>query len=220
MIEPVHWNAEEKTLRVLDQTLLPQEETYFVCADTACLYDAIKRLAIRGAPLIGISAAYGMVIAAHHEYKDDDASGLGSFLESKASYLISCRPTAVNLAWAVRRMLAIARSLGPAVAPGAGPDARASAVARLEAEAVEIHAEDARMCARMGELGRGLPGMAMTMTTEGQGQGQGEGKKMGILTHCNAGSLATGGIGTATALIYAKVCVWCGVAMQLRDGER
>ena len=155
----IEWIGEaDGHLRLIDQTLLPGELAFLDCRDVAAVWGAIKRLSVRGAPAIGITAAYGCVIGAQW----------GEF-EKAAEYLATSRPTAVNLFWAINRM----RRLGT-------EDAGA-----LLGEARRIHEEDEAMCAAMGEHGAGL------IPAGG-----------GVLTHCNAGALATGGIGTATAPMY------------------
>lgn len=146
-------------LRLIDQTRLPAQEVDLDCYDVKDVWHAIKRLSVRGAPAIGIAAAYGCVLAARE----------GS-LASGAEYLASSRPTAVNLFWAIDRM----KSLGT------------DNLDLLLAEARRIHEEDAQMCQSIGL--HGLP-----LIREGAA----------VLTHCNAGALATGGIGTATAPMYA-----------------
>ncbi|MCE9584490.1 MAG: S-methyl-5-thioribose-1-phosphate isomerase [Planctomycetes bacterium] len=147
-------------LKVLDQTELPARVRWRSCRHPRIVFDAIRRLQVRGAPLIGIAAAYGMVLAAR------GCRTLKQFARAGAR-LIAARPTAVNLAWAVRRMLAL-QTL----------DRR-----RLLSEALLIHAEDRSACQRIGKHAYFL-------------------LKEPVLTHCNAGSLATGGSGTALAGIY------------------
>jgi methylthioribose-1-phosphate isomerase len=140
-------------LRMLDQTLLPGEARYIETRDWRDVAGAIRRLAVRGAPLIGIAAAYGVALAAR---SGDDVS-------AAAEALAATRPTAVNLRWAIERALA------------AGD---------IEAEAARIHAEQLASDERIGALGAALlPSGAM------------------VLTHCNTGTLATGGIGTALGVI-------------------
>jgi methylthioribose-1-phosphate isomerase len=145
-------------LRLIEQSVLPESLEYVDCRDVESVWQAIKRLAVRGAPAIGVAAAYGCVIGAQQ----------GTF-EASADYLATSRPTAVNLFWAIERM----KSLGT------------EDVEALLAEAKAIHAEDTAMCRAIGEHGAALiqPGDA-------------------VLTHCNAGALATAGIGTATAPMY------------------
>ncbi|MBI1373463.1 MAG: S-methyl-5-thioribose-1-phosphate isomerase [Phycisphaera sp.] len=156
----IEWvgDAASGHLRLIDQTKLPGALEYLDCQDVGSVWHAIKRLSVRGAPAIGVSAAYGCVIGAQ----------AGTFGES-ADYLATSRPTAVNLFWAIDRM----KGLGTA-----DP-------ARLLDEAKAIHAEDAAMCDAIGRN-------AMRLIKEGGG----------VLTHCNAGALATAGIGTATAPMY------------------
>ena len=152
-------------LELLDQRQLPTSITFLHPKNIADVFEAIKTLAVRGAPAIGVAAAYGMVLATR------ESTDLAQ-LRQKASYLKSSRPTAVNLAWAVDRVITALEknSLDPAIAL---------------AEARAIHAEDVAMCQSIGRHGASLikPGSS-------------------ILTHCNAGYLATAGDGTALAILY------------------
>lgn len=153
---------------MLDQRLLPEREHYVQLTSVAEVAEAIRAMVVRGAPAIGISAAYAMALAARHEGAESD-------LERAAVLLRRTRPTAVNLAWAVERMLRRARGLAPSELPGV-----------LAEEARSIHLEDVAACRRMGALGaESVPDGAT------------------ILTHCNAGALATGGYGTALGVIRA-----------------
>ncbi len=163
-LTPIQWIGDARTghLRLLDQTRLPNEQTYLDCQDVQSVWDGIKRLSVRGAPAIGISAAYGCVLGAQR----------GQF-EQAAAHLATSRPTAVNLFWALERMKRL--STGE---PGS-----------LLAEARLIHEEDADMCRAIGH--HALPLIERL-----------RGPAAGVLTHCNAGALATGGIGTATAPMY------------------
>ncbi len=173
-------------VRLIDQTKLPGELTFYDCHELADFIDAFKRLVVRGAPAIGVTAAYAMAVA----------SIKGWDMTKTAGELIDARPTAVNLSWAVKRMMALVES-------GKGD------TISLMAEAKVIHDEDARMCESMGEIGDKLikPGMR-------------------ILTHCNAGALATGGIGTALAVIYVShfndkgISVWVDETRPLLQGAR
>lgn len=149
-------------LQLLEQTKLPNEVMYVDCRSVQDVWDAIKRLAVRGAPAIGIAVAYGCVIGA----QQDDFDGA-------VVHLSTSRPTAANLFWAIERM----KRVNPRT-----PDF-------LLAEAKAIHEEDAAMCRKIGEYGFVLMERACLM-------------RAGVLTHCNAGALATGGIGTATAPMY------------------
>jgi len=156
----IEWQGDAAAghLRLLDQTQLPETVAYLDCRDVESVWQAIRRLSVRGAPAIGIAAAYGCVIGAQQ----------GRF-EAAADYLATSRPTAVNLFWAIERMKRL----------------NATDPERLLSEAKLIHAEDEQMCRRIGEH-------AQQLIVEGGG----------VLTHCNAGALATGGIGTATAGMY------------------
>jgi len=159
---------EDDTLLLLDQRKLPATEVWNRYRDAGDVAVAIRDLVVRGAPAIGVAAAYGVALAARSEAPDP--------VRSAARELIAARPTAVNLRWAVERMLArldLARS-----APG-------SLYAALLEEATAIHREDQAMCLAIGRNGLPLLGNSPT-----------------ILTVCNAGALATSGIGTALAPVY------------------
>jgi len=166
-IEHMLWEGDAATghLRLLDQTRLPTEQVWLDCRDVDAVWHAIKRLSVRGAPAIGIAAAYGCVIGAQ----------AGQFNEA-CDHLATSRPTAVNLFWAIERM----KQLGT-TDPGSLLD-----------EAKCIHAEDRAMCRAIGEHGLAIVKQLPSHN----------GEKPGLLTHCNAGALATGGIGTATAPMY------------------
>lgn len=151
---------------MLDQRLLPEREHYLVLNTVEQVAEAIRSMVVRGAPAIGISAAYGMVLAAGRQARP---------LEQAAALLERARPTAVNLGWAVQRMLRHARRAAPS-----------SCLEELAAEARRIHLEDVAACREMGALGAQVVPDGAT-----------------ILTHCNAGALATGGYGTALGVIRA-----------------
>jgi methylthioribose-1-phosphate isomerase len=159
-IRAVLWQGDH--LRLLDQRRLPAEETYVDCRSAEEVATAVRDLVVRGAPAIGIAAAWGVVLAARNE---------PTRLEAASAHLRAARPTAVNLMWALDRMA------------GAGTDAQALA---LEAQAIQD--EDLAANRRMGELGAGLLDAGA-----------------GVLTHCNTGSLATAGYGTALGVIRAGV---------------
>jgi len=154
---PLRWRGDR--LEVLDQALLPHEERWRDCRSSADVVAAITEMAVRGAPAIGITAAFGIVLAARG----------GEDLAAAARLLKAARPTAVNLAGAVDRMLAVGTEVG-----------------RLEREARALWEEDRASCDAIGRAG--LPWVP-------------EGAR--ILTHCNTGALATGGDGTALAVIRA-----------------
>jgi methylthioribose-1-phosphate isomerase len=163
-------------LSLLDQTQLPLA-TVVIQPDTVeAVWDAIKQLKVRGAPAIGIAGAYGLVLAMQDQTHLDYDRFL-QVLEQQAAYLDSARPTAVNLNWALTRLLNRVRSHPHLSAP--------ELYQCLEQEAIRIHNEDRQLCRRIGE--NGLPLIR---------------PNMGILTHCNAGSLATAELGTATAPLY------------------
>ena len=172
-IRPLRWTGD--ALEVLDQRRLPFEVDYLVQRDSAGVADAIRSLAVRGAPAIGIAAAWGVVLAARG-IEADDGPAAAVKLDPAIRQLNEARPTAVNLAWALARMRRVLE--------GAGADWRA----QLERAAQAIADEDLAANRRMGALGAGLiaPGS-------------------GVLTHCNTGSLATAGFGTALGVIRAGV---------------
>lgn len=165
-------------LFLLDQRALPSRAEMVECRAVMDVSEGIRNLTVRGAPAIGVAAAYGVVLS----ISDTSASleRVRAQLDEDARRLKSARPTAVNLAWAVDRMMAKASE---AMATDAADLKR-----QLEREAIAIHDEDAAMCRRIGENGTHF------LTN-----------KMNVLTHCNAGALATAGIGTALAVVYTAV---------------
>lgn len=174
--ETVALDDEASALVIIDQTKLPNQKRILRLTTQKEIWDAIYLLQVRGAPAIGVTAAYGVYLAA----KAIDTSEYGAFAQKFAEareYLASARPTAVNLSWALSRMEKI-------VEAGRG-DSVSEIKKRLRAEARAIQTEDIEMCRNIGEHGLSLlsPGM-------------------GLLTHCNAGQLATSRYGTATAPMY------------------
>jgi methylthioribose-1-phosphate isomerase len=171
MRSPVSWQVEAGHLELLDQRRLPATEDWIVCRDSAAVADAIRDMVVRGAPAIGIAAAWGAVLAIREaasasEWRDD--------CERRLDLLAAARPTAVNLNWAVTRMR-------EKVAAVESPEAAVSACEKL---AAEIESDDLAANRRIGELGsRLLPAGTR------------------VLTHCNTGALATGGHGTALGII-------------------
>jgi|SRR3990170_94271 len=165
------------SVRVLDQTVLPGEVRYLELQTVDAMVEAVRVLRVRGAPLIGIAAAMGL--AAEAEQRALAAGLTPVWLDAAASLLASARPTAVNLAWAVERM----RRVGQQAFARAEPAARVAQ--RLRAEAQAIWDEDAAMCEAIGRAGAALVAEGAT-----------------VLTHCNTGMLATGGIGTALGIVY------------------
>jgi methylthioribose-1-phosphate isomerase len=170
-MKSIEWLGDR--VRFIDQTALPLEELYLETHDYTVLSDAIRTLKIRGAPLIGITAAYGVVLASI-SFQENDINAFCLHVHKAIDELASTRPTAVNLFWALQRMKRIL-------------DASSSIHAAktvLTAEALSIHKEDEEMCRRIGEHGSTLVPQHAT-----------------ILTHCNTGALATGGEGTAQSII-------------------
>lgn len=161
---------------LIEQTLLPTELTVLLVEDVETMWGAIKRLAVRGAPAIGVAAAYGVVLGTRGSAAPDE-DAFESDLEATCEYLASSRPTAVNLFWALDRMKARARELA-----GAGVEGLKQG---LLDEAQAIEAEDRAICRRLGEIGADL-------VNDGDG----------LLTHCNAGALATAEFGTALAVMF------------------
>jgi methylthioribose-1-phosphate isomerase len=173
-IESVRWAPGGRAVRIIDQRRLPGEyvERDLATLDDVC--DAIRTLAVRGAPAIGICAAMGLVVAAEREAGDGDA--FLAIVAELAGRMASTRPTAVNLSWALDRVRRRAVAAG-------GDRARVLSAMRDEATAILV--EDRAMCRAIGERG-------LSLLTDGAR----------VLTHCNAGALATGGIGTALAPLY------------------
>jgi len=167
-------------LQIIDQTRLPVKFVEIACHDVETVWEAIKLLRVRGAPAIGIAAAYGVCIGLQTVTGGDETALLDR-LEEVTEYLASSRPTAVNLFWALERMKKAAQERRGKMTP-------AQIAARLLAEARNIHEEDRQMCRAMGRHGAEL-------LRDGQG----------VLTHCNAGGLATSDYGTALGVIFAAV---------------
>lgn len=174
VIQPVSWSVDGHGVRILDQRQLPVREVYRDLQTVDDVYEAILSLAVRGAPAIGIVAAMGVTLAL--DGTEADRFEIGAKVRDAAARIGSARPTAVNLEWALGRM-------GRAIVEHRGDPATLHA-ALIDA-ATTILTEDRDMCRRIGEL-------AATLIPDGAR----------ILTHCNAGALATGGIGTALAGIY------------------
>ncbi|HLX61835.1 MAG TPA: S-methyl-5-thioribose-1-phosphate isomerase [Planctomycetota bacterium] len=190
-----------RTLRLLDQTRLPAEEVYLEIETVAQLEDAILRLAVRGAPAIGCAGAFGTVLAAREAAANStSATDFLARFDAACAHLAATRPTAVNLRWAVERCRAVmSRSLSPCenrspLSPWgrrAGGEGSAPLIAALEKEALAILEDDRRMCAEIGRHGADL----LESTLKGRTSAT-------LMTHCNAGALATGGSGTALAVMY------------------
>ena len=169
---------EERSLILLDQTQLPEQEVYLTCQDYRAVAEAIRRLAVRGAPAIGIAGAFGVVLGAYELIANN--CDLATGLEPVFRELAATRPTAVNLFWALARMKKML-----AAGEAATPEALVQA---LEQEAVRLYHEDIEVNLRIGEYGAALLADGMT-----------------VLTICNAGALATVAHGTALAVIRTAV---------------
>jgi methylthioribose-1-phosphate isomerase len=193
---PMRWEGE--SLKLLDQTRLPAEEVWLDCRDPEQIADAIRRLAVRGAPAIGVAAAYGLVLGMPPDAK---AGHLASRFQEVSALLGSTRPTAVNLRWALERGRAVFES-----AEKEGPEAVRQALLDW---ARELQAEDVRINRRIGENGAALFG-----------------PEARVLTHCNTGSLATAGYGTALGIIQSAWqggrvgMVWVDETRPLLQGAR
>jgi methylthioribose-1-phosphate isomerase len=200
-IVPVEWRGD--AVAILDQRALPHREVVLECRTVDDVAEAIRSLAVRGAPIIGIAAAYGMALGATVSTQERTRALLRE-LEEAATRLREARPTAVNLAWAVDRMMAVAT--GQCCSVG-------STLQRVHeemvAEAVRIETEDREACAAMGALG-------LELVPE----------DANVLTHCNTGMLCTGGIGTALGVVIAahragrRPHVWVDETRPVLQGAR
>lgn len=171
---PIRWTEDGAGLVILDQTALPERVVERELRNLDQVEEAIRSLRVRGAPLIGITAAMGVAALARQQ---SGASTLPARVRGWCDRLSRARPTAVNLSWALRRMDAVAREAAAEGAPGLAE--------RLREEADAIRREDREMCRQIGEH-------ALELLED----------DVAVVTHCNTGALATGGIGTALAPIY------------------
>jgi methylthioribose-1-phosphate isomerase len=203
-LRPIWLDERDGQLKVIDQRRLPHEFVVLTLASTDDVIQAITAMVVRGAPLIGVTAAYGIYQAAR---RAADRGLEADYLKGEAQRLRAARPTAVNLAWAVERGLQAALSAA---------DARRASTLALETAAA-IAAEEAENCRRIGEHGRPL--------IEALGRAH-PGRPVNVLTHCNAGWLACVEYGTATAPIYAafdrgiNLHVWVDETRPLNQGAR
>jgi methylthioribose-1-phosphate isomerase len=195
------WRAlewREGRLTFIDQTLLPNETRYVTTDDYRVVADAIRKLKIRGAPAIGVAAAFGVVLGA---IEFENAPDLPEQVKRVIAELAATRPTAVNLFWALKRQQSVLEL--------SSGFSNAELRAVLEEEACRIAAEDEEVCRMIGEHGA-------TLFRDG----------MGILTHCNAGALATAAYGTALAAIRAahrqgkSIAVYADETRPLLQGAR
>jgi len=192
---------------LIDQLALPQEERYVHCRTWREVAERIADMTVRGAPAIGVTAAGGIALAAAEAAAGSgDAAAFRAALEQAAAGLLATRPTAVNLRWALDEM----RRAGETALAAGGPQAAPAAVAAvLLAKAQAIHDDDVDRCLRIGEHGAALFGAGDR-----------------ILTHCNAGALATAGYGTALGVIraaaarYPDISVWVDETRPWLQGAR
>lgn len=203
-IPTLQWQGDiEGVLVLLDQKLLPAKTELIVCNDVDQVWIAIQELSVRGAPAIGIAAAYAVCLGAQVAL-DTELQPMQQRVGQVCDYLAESRPTAVNLTWALSRMRKVAEQ-----ATDCGPRELAEA---LLSEAKAIHAEDAQMCDAIGRHGAEL----LVEFPVGAS----------VLTHCNAGALATGGQGTALSVIFElaqrgkQPRVWVDETRPLLQGAR
>lgn len=180
-LESVRLDDDNNAVILLDQTLLPNQTKYLTLTAQEQIWEAIYELRVRGAPAIGITAGFGLYLAAKHIASDLGPDGnfdqFRSRFEKAKSYLATSRPTAVNLFWALDRLDACVKKNAQ--------NTISEIIDALHKEAVAIRNEDEQMCRALGEYG-------LTLLKPG----------MGLLTHCNAGTLATARYGTATSPMY------------------
>ena len=190
---------ENDALRLIDQTLLPEEYKFISCRDVGTVAEAIVSLRVRGAPAIGVAAAYGVVIAAQEAIAQD--ADFDQYVAESIQKLAQTRPTAVNLFWALDRQKKVL-----AKAAGHSPSEKRD---HLLKKAHEIFEDDKRICRQIGRNGAELLSSQAT-----------------VLTHCNAGGLATADYGTALAVVYAaveagkQVAVYADETRPLLQGSR
>lgn len=205
----VRMNADRTAVDIIDQTLLPGARKRICLSTREEIWEAIKKLRVRGAPAIGVCSAYGIALLASKIEAEDYAHFFEEFKKEKA-YLASSRPTAVNLFWALNRMEDFVRQ---------HRDTPVQALCELLfAEAEQIREEDVQISRSIGEIGFQLLSELRK-----------KGKEIGILTHCNAGTLATAKYGTATAPMYVAlehgwagedIHVYCDETRPLLQGAR
>jgi methylthioribose-1-phosphate isomerase len=199
VVEAVRWSADGSAVDIIDQRLLPGDlvRRDLRNADDVC--DAIATLAVRGAPAIGVTGAMGLVVALS-PLRSLDRTAFIAAVDEVGERIASVRPTAVNLRWAVRRLIGVAHDTS-----GDAEDI----LSAMRDGATRILEEDRQMCRRIGEHG-------LALLSDGAR----------VLTHCNAGALATSGIGTALAPVYVaaergwKVAVFADETRPLMQGSR
>ncbi|OHD53639.1 MAG: S-methyl-5-thioribose-1-phosphate isomerase [Spirochaetes bacterium GWF1_51_8] len=194
-----HIRLEGETLVLLDQRLLPGEEKYLRIRTSEEVFDAIRTLAVRGAPAIGVAAAYGIYVHLANFKSARETEALRAEAERAVEYIKSSRPTAYNLFYALDRQLQVIRA----------SESSDRMLDGLRTEALSIHREDLESSERIGEYGA-------EFISDG----------MGIISHCNAGGLATGGNGTSLAVIFRaqrdgkKIKVYVDETRPLLQGSR
>ncbi len=197
-------NEDQRTISIIDQRRLPHELVIAALTTVDDVIDAIRQMAVRGAPLIGVTAAYGVYLAV---VNTPAGAAARDHLQQECRRIRDARPTAVNLGWAVDRMVAAVRSVD-------SPEQRITAALQ---EATAVEAEEIENCRLIGE--NGLPLLAGISR-------QKKGQPLNVLTHCNAGWLACVQHGTATAPIYAAhdsgidLHVWVDETRPLNQGSR
>lgn len=198
--DTVALDEEKDALVIIDQTKLPQITELLALTDLKDIWDAIFLLKVRGAPAIGVAAAIGIYVHMKHSHTETTEQFCKEF-QRASDYLNSSRPTAVNLSWALKRMEAVLSTHKEASVK--------ELLSLLRDEALLIKAEDTEMCRKIGEYG-------LTLIQDG----------FGLLTHCNAGQLATSKYGTATAPMYLahekgyQIRVYCDETRPLLQGAR
>ena len=208
--------APSGALRIIDQTRLPNEERWLELDRVEAVVEAIRMLRVRGAPAIGVAAAMGLVASLLASTKLARERFL-ALVDAAARELADARPTAVNLRWAMDRMLRVAHA-----AQGASP----AIFETLHAEAETIRAEDEAMCLAMGEAGQVVLRGFEVRGAGFEGTARPEPRTVRILTHCNTGALATAGIGTALSIVFVAhergvpVHVWVDETRPLLQGSR
>lgn len=197
-IESIQWRDDH--VRIIDQTYLPKRKVYSDIRDMGRMWEAIKKLRVRGAPAIGIAAGYAFYMGIR-ELPESSFQSFWVEVERVAEYLQGARPTAVNLKWVLNRIMTTMQ---------AHKDKPIAEIKEIALETAKtIHAEDKRTCKKIGENGVELVG---------------KGHK--ILTHCNTGSLATGQYGTALSVIFhahqagKEIEVWVDETRPLMQGAR
>ena len=215
--ETVSLIDEDDAIEIIDQTKLPGTIEIIRLHTGEEIWNAIYLLQVRGAPAIGVAAGFGLYILMKHSKSENYAEFMKE-LKEKSDYLNSSRPTAVNLSWALKRMEAHVRMVaekelglteGAANAQDASAFNRELLITAMREESEKIKAEDIDVCRRIGENG-------LTLIEEGYG----------LLTHCNAGQLATCKYGTATAPMYLahekgyNIKVYCDETRPLLQGAR